>query len=189
MFLMFCLVLSSFAVYYCANMLKAENSFIGKLVYLTIFSHLWLFLVGTSLFIWFKDIQSLIVGQARYWVVGYVALFTFGTWTGIDQRYEWDLLSRTVLGCTVLAIAFSNNHKLATLNRALPGDYSYGIYLFHGLYLNIIVAKLATPGLTELLLLWLISALTAALSWHLLEKPALTLKKVSYQRLRRKWTS
>lgn len=69
-------------------------------------------------------------------------------------------------------------YALPVLRFPLQGDYSYGLFLYGFPSQQAIVALL--PGITPALLFPLATALAfvlAALSWHLLERPALHLKQ------------
>ncbi len=55
----------------------------------------------------------------------------------------------------------------------LTGDYSYGIYIYHMPVVNLLLEK----ELPQLVTCLAITVLLAVLSWHLIESPALKLKK------------
>lgn len=83
-----------------------------------------------------------------------------------------------VIGLTyvVVALGLTTLPKLPVLSR---GDYSYGIYLYHWPILQSVASFF--PGQKVWWLIFLFSfpttLLFAAASWHLIEKPALALRK------------
>lgn len=91
-------------------------------------------------------------------------------WPLIDRLLSWILLPWAVLG---FGLAYSP--WLGKLVRY--GDYSYGTYIYAFPIQQTLVYLL--PGIDHLSFLLLSFAITipvAALSWHLIEKPALSLK-------------
>jgi peptidoglycan/LPS O-acetylase OafA/YrhL len=79
------------------------------------------------------------------------------------------------LGYGVLTLGF---HRHLQLNILLPNDYSYGIYLYaFPIQQAIINVKQIDSALTLFAITMLLTLPLAMLSWHLVEKPALRLKK------------
>lgn len=87
---------------------------------------------------------------------------------------------------TSLWLAFVPDGAVRRFNRL--GDYSYGLYIYGWPVAQLII--LALPGLSAPALLALGYTFTlpmAMLSWHLVEKQALTLRFVLAERLRKLW--
>jgi len=95
--------------------------------------------------------------------------------SGLTNRLLLTAISYVGLGYFVLYLAYSI--KLPFLNLNKIGDYSYGVYIF-GYPIQQAVEQVA-PDLSLpifFLVSFSITLLLAAISWHLIEKRALTLK-------------
>lgn len=84
------------------------------------------------------------------------------------------LAGRMLLAMTVFSFAFSWRHCSEHLLRG--NDLSYGVYLYHGLAINVLAQLNWKGSQTNLLLVSAITVICAALSWLLVERPAVTLK-------------
>jgi len=178
-----CLFLASFSIYVVAFDLKTQDVFIGKLIFLTIFAHLWQFLMGVFIFLYFEKVRSALEGKVLLWVVLYLALLAIYKSVGMHELKMIVLLAaRLSMACFVISFAFSYTAVLQKGTRWLGGDYSYGTYLFHALYINLMVEYNLSSGLGALGLLLLLTYLTAYLSWQYIESPALKYKSMLLSR-------
>jgi peptidoglycan/LPS O-acetylase OafA/YrhL len=112
-------------------------------------------------------------GILRGWVALVLAGMAVGlALEGIRIEELWDIAT----GYGVLWLGFSAPTALLAYNRA--GDYSYGTYIYGFLVQQIIAAFLpnATPAVMILLALPL-AILCGALSWYVVERPVLTLRR------------
>jgi peptidoglycan/LPS O-acetylase OafA/YrhL len=83
--------------------------------------------------------------------------------------------SRPLLAAVVLAGAFTR-HELAA--RLLRGhDISYGLYLWHMIVINALVELGLLGAWRHVALAAVLAVLAAMLSWRLVERPALSLKR------------
>lgn len=81
------------------------------------------------------------------------------------------------LALTAFVFAFAYATPWYGFNRF--GDYSYGLYLW-GYPAQQVVAHMA-PGLAPVmnaLLAWVMAMAVAVVSWHIIERPAMTLKSL-----------
>jgi peptidoglycan/LPS O-acetylase OafA/YrhL len=78
-------------------------------------------------------------------------------------------------------LAMNLAYRQPTLANSIlkRNDYSYGIYIYHTPVLNFLVYKGFDSTLPTFLLAIAIVAVLAALSWHLIESPALRRKKAT----------
>ena len=106
----------------------------------------------------------------------YVALkFNRGTDNSIN------FLSFIFLGWLVFKAAYTfPNLSESILHR---NDISYGIYIYHMPIVNFMVYQNMTQSYLYLTYALLLTTVTALLSWRLVEKPALRLKKISLRRV------
>ena len=149
--------------------------------------YFWLFLAGATVATYWERLKVFFVGRAAWWLLAWAVItglyfLNTGT-TVVDYRKpNLDIVLRALLlACVVLALA----HTWPWLSRWMRGhDLSYGLYLFHmplplGLYYAGITGQawLAWASL-------LVAFLLAALSWTLVEAPALRLRpRLSQARL------
>lgn len=173
----------SFAVYYGASILLPTETATGLLLSkvlllspLSFLSWIWIFLTGCLAGRFIHLLMPLVRDRFVSWaallavvtiVSDYVPLpgilFHNGDRIGLINDLAWSM------ACLSFAYSFRN---LAT--RLLRGnDYSYGVYLFHVPVLNVLLSLgftgYALAGLSVMLV-----PLAAAISWHLVEKPAIS---------------
>lgn len=75
----------------------------------------------------------------------------------------------------VIYFAYAPTSRIWAFNRL--GDYSYGIYIYAFPVQQSIISYLPGIGVVEMFLLaWIITLLSAMLSWHFVEQPMLRLK-------------
>lgn len=138
-----------------------------------------MFLIGAGLSYSWENVRGWIEGRLWPWLAAYgtlsfidLALFNRqGIW--FPEPEPLTVPRAILLGVTVIAFA----HTWTGLSRGLRGvDLSYGVYLYH----MPLIATLHYGGIVGSLWLWplvIAGALTcAALSWFLVERPALRLK-------------
>jgi len=154
----------------CWYLLSRTDSLLFKLVRYSFVPHFYVFLIGVI----FQRLQlyksRLIYNKGLFWLVGYVALnlilvdrvnplaFTFGY--------------TVVLAFCIISLAYT----LPGISKKLlrTNDISYGIYIYHGLILTVIVQEhFAVPVMVIVLLAYI----AGYLSWILVEKPFIQKKK------------
>jgi peptidoglycan/LPS O-acetylase OafA/YrhL len=135
----------------------------GAAYYLETTARLWtLFATGCAASIWHQ----------RLWLNGWVLLALFAA-TLLVGHTDWGYLTRLLLICyTVLWFGFRSSRFTPQIAR-MP-DYSYGIYIYAFPVMTGLAALLPNLSAAALAMVNLLAVLPiAALSWHLLEKPAL----------------
>lgn len=141
-----------------------------KLLRYTFIPRFYLFMFGVALQRLQVYRSNIVRGKAPYWLAAYAMLNFVVPQVGLI--YVADEL---VLGLTVMAIAYTVPQ---TADRVLRGnDISYGVYLYHGLLINVAV-QLGLPTGP-----WSIPAMLAAAigvataSWLMIERPAMRLRR------------
>lgn len=176
-------LLSIVANAFMAPLIESE-SFVGKLAGVSLIPYLFYFLLGALVYVNYQTLSKYIEGKAA--VVGLVYflfyigasqlgnLFYPGYWPNI-----FGLINIILLIWFVFTLAFSAtglSHKILEGN-----DLSYGLYVYHGIVLNLFIHKQVPFTFTVLGIYLLLSILLALLSWKLIEQPALKLKKSKKQ--------
>ena len=127
-----------------------------------------LFGLGSLAYVWRDRIPVTILG-----LVGAVALVVIDPW-GAGRG----VLLLPLLAYAVLVVAYHPRLRWRAFNRL--GDYSYGLYIFSFPIQQILIARLGAPMVSSPVALFALAfPLTlalAAVSWHVVEQPALGLK-------------
>lgn len=149
----------------------ARETRIDKVIRYTFVGSFYLFLLGVALqrFSAFKS--KLIAGKGIYWFAAYVLLRL----TLPDLNPFTTILSYTFLGISAVAIAY-------TVPRAsemiLHGqDISYGVYIYHGLVINLLIELKMRRSLYEVGIVLVSAMVIGAVSWKFVEEPFLRKKK------------
>lgn len=158
-----------------------DDAITTKLLRVTVAPYLIFFLPGLVLYTEWDSLRRFVEGRflpAVLVFVGYsvVASNTLGLYTpSYWPTTVFGVLASLLLAWVTMAAAFT----APTLShRALRGnDLSYGLYIYHGIVLNVLVQLGMRGSFQHLALLTAASFLCAALSWRLVEKPALALKR------------
>jgi peptidoglycan/LPS O-acetylase OafA/YrhL len=143
-----------------------------KLLRYTFIPHFYLFLAGVI----FQRLRiyssKFIYGKALYWIVPYVA-FSMFFFDRMDAAY-FTVIQYLFLAFTLLSMAYT----LPTLADKLlrKNDISYGIYIYHGMSITVVVELKLVPYFN---LVYLIAGtiVMATLSWLLIEKPFIKRKE------------
>jgi peptidoglycan/LPS O-acetylase OafA/YrhL len=150
------------------------ESLFTKLAIVSVFPYLYCFLTGALMYLYWDEIKKYIERRALYWVILFI-LFCY--LTGMYPSYfprDLQILSNFLLSILTLSFAYS----LPSLGKLLKGaDISYGMYIYHMLIINSFIS-LGYVGKPEYLYLTiLITTLLSGLSWFLVERKVLSLKR------------
>lgn len=170
------------------GVLYGNETLVAKLAQVSFVPWLGLFLAGAGANRLWPKIDVLFRGQAIVWLAIYLALAvpavaTFGNHiTG--NRLPGPLC--IALFCLVLSCGYTRPNLARSVLKGT--DISYGLYLFHGPIINAYVEAtergwIQIPSLAGAFLVLLLAAIMAITSWHMIEQPALTLKKIRPSRL------
>jgi len=178
--------LGSFAAY-CVmdHQVNGPGGFTGapiafKLLHVTLAPHLWMFMLGMFLHRNFETLRARIEGRFAWYFAAYLLLVA-AQHTLIPFRstafYLGYLPSRALLALAVISAAFSARSLSTKLLRGM--DLSYGTYLYHSVVINVFVELGWLNSLAGVTGVFAASIATALLSWHFVEKPALSRKPLS----------
>jgi len=144
---------------------------IAKLLRYSFIPHFYLFLAGVIL-------QRLTVYQSRFiynkglfWLLAYI-LFSLAL-PGYFNPAIFLFIKNLFLAITIIAMAYTKPKLSTSLLRG--NDISYGIYIYHGLILTVIVQQKWVPSVNIYLVILLAYA-AGYLSWILIERPFIRMK-------------
>lgn len=145
--------------------------------------YFWIFGMGMMLRLFWDKVSFLFENRAMFWLPAYIIFsqhgFTHGYFLeGLDFHNAVNpttVTRMTLLGLTTISCALSFK---GTSNAVLRGvDLSYGIYLWHMLFVTLFIAY----GVTGYWWLWIVvpacAVAAAAISRYAVELPALRLKR------------
>ena len=126
---------ASFAVY-CATL--GSKHLVSKLIYVTPVAHLWLFAIGALFYLYFAEAYSL---AKRIPVVAPLAVYlAFGLIVAPHLERPLSLMIGTPLMLSaIFSLGVAAPPVAATILRGT--DISYGVYVFHMLVVNFLVAE------------------------------------------------
>jgi len=116
--------------------------------------------------------SGLIHGKAALWIAGYLLFHYFAPHNAL-----LNVVRLLFLGVCTISIAYT----LPELSKRFLGktDISYGIYIYHGLLLNIFVQLGWIGGWDNALAVFALTILCGFLSWIFVEKPCVQRKKIT----------
>jgi peptidoglycan/LPS O-acetylase OafA/YrhL len=168
---------ASFVIEYCTDRALAAGSQGAKYVHLTLAPYLYMFLFG---FLAQRNIGRLlpaIRGSAVWWTAA-----ALGAGLLHEHLQEFGLLAfalkalaRVTLALSTLSAAYSIPTLADRLLRRQ--DFSYGIYIYHCLVINVLVSHGYIESLQWYALAVLLTFGLGAASWYLVESRALALKR------------
>ena len=149
---------------------------------MSLIPHLFWFLFGAIMYVNWNLIKKFIEGRFLYYFIPYLCLLIFNdSFPKVGIHPEMHI--RSVIGffmnimLSVMTISAAFSFKSAS--KILKGhDLSYGIYLYHGLVINIWMEFSDYRSMWLYLLIYIITMGCAWLSWRYIEKPSLSLKNV-----------
>lgn len=142
----------------------------AKVIRYSFLPHFYIFLCGVILQRLSASTNPLIEGKGLYWVAAFL-LFTYL----VPHSTFYTIFSLLLLGILTISLAYTLP-GIAT--KLLKGnDISYGVYIYHGLIVNIFVQLGLIGHYKYLAMIMAITYVLAFISWKLIEKPMLRRKK------------
>ncbi|MBU2707723.1 acyltransferase [Zooshikella marina] len=161
------------------------NNVIFKILVVSFIPWIWMFLVGVFFQKNFEYFYSMLSGKffyllPLYCLVSYVTVDVFG-W---DKGNGINPIAFLLLATTIFSFAYSFTQ---TSNYLLKGnDFSYGIYIYHIPVINVLMYFGYLHTSSYLYLVLTVVLLLGVLSWFLVEKPCMKLKKRQFNTLKDK---
>ncbi len=152
-----------------------------KLLGVTVAPYFYMFLVGVLIQRNLGIVSRVIKGRTLQLLAAYVLLAIVAARMGIDYGGNYiNPASAIVLGLLTISFAFSFP---GLSERVLHGnDISYGVYIYHMVIVNALIALALFGPWTQYLVMLLLTLAIALLSWKFVERPALSHKVQSMHR-------
>jgi peptidoglycan/LPS O-acetylase OafA/YrhL len=150
----------------------SQETLIFKFIAVSLFPYLFYFCIGILFYINFDLIKGMIASKFTFWLLVFLSYNICFSW--ILRLYSsnyfpgfFGLIYTIILGFLIFSFAFS----FRTLGSKVlkTNDFSYGIYIYHGLLLNIFVG-LNLNSQDYIVYFSLLTFLFSYISWNLIEK-------------------
>lgn len=154
---------------------RTQDSLPVKLLGVTVLPYLYIFIVGIVLQRNLEMIKKYLVDRALVWLFFYLcasALFSYMGLTNAGNNINPVLA--ILIAFLTLSFALTGTAKLSGLLK--DNDISYGVYIYHMVFVNLLIHLNAFPSAINFLIMLVCTVLMALMSWRFVEKPALSLK-------------
>ena len=166
------LLLISFGFYYYITEISSKNLLYEKLIGVSILPYLFYFLFGMTLYRYKDNLLKYVEDK----VIVYLGLYVIMNMIQIDM-FLYDILKQVVLSVFIFSFVFS--YKYVSYKILGNNDFTYGVYIYHMLIINVMVEKGIMGGVQNLMIVLVLSLICGLLSYFLVEKPFLNMKKKS----------
>lgn len=152
------------------------ESLIFKLVGVSFIPWVYLFVLGVLLQRNQNFVRRYIAGKSFIWLVVYIVVIIVSGLLGLVNHGNYmNPLASSCLG--ILCIALAYQFRKNPLRKILQNDLSYGLYLYHGLIINVFIQTEWSCNAEGIAIMILLSLFLAALSWFTIERPAMVFTK------------
>jgi peptidoglycan/LPS O-acetylase OafA/YrhL len=150
--------------------------FLVKLFGVSVAPYFWMFLIGVAIQRNFGWLGPFLVGHGGVWLAGYATIVSISMSLGIRTGTNTpNPVVMIVLALAVVACAYTKPGLAARLLR--DNDVSYGVYIYHAVFLNASIAIGMRTGLATLGAILATTYVVAWVSWKVIEHPALRKKR------------
>lgn len=170
----------SLGFYYYIHYISANTLTYEKLIKVSILPYLFYFLIG--MFLYKK--REFTQGYLEDKIFVYLAIYALVCYLHVDF-FVYDVLRQLAFALFVFSFVFS--YKNLSYKLMKHNDFTYGVYIYHMPIVNILVQLGLLGGVQNLILVLVLSLVCGILSYFLIEKPFLSMKKKSlYNQLHNK---
>ena len=165
-----------FDLFFQENRIFFGNEIWFKLFSVSILPYLWMFLIGVLFQRHWTVIEKIVENKFYLWLVFSVCTILAAPY--FDFLYSSNHPSIVFFVILVLFLSSFAVHKNGTLSKLLLGnDISYGVYIYHMIVINFMLQSDLTNDKYLLLISVGVTFVLSLLSWKIIEKPFLHLKK------------
>lgn len=171
------LIAASFGLLYAGH---GSGAWTSKAIKLTALPWIGIFCLGVLAQRNFASIRPLVEGRFLLFLIGFIAISAASHFApafpliGFGGGNYLGILNYMALFGLCLSLAYS--YRGASRAVLAGNDFSYGLYILHMPVINVLVES-GYFGPSAMCAAMAITAILAVLSWFLVEKPALSLKK------------
>tara|TARA_B100002019_G_scaffold119888_1_gene102919 strand:+ start:672 stop:1751 length:1080 start_codon:yes stop_codon:yes gene_type:complete len=162
--------------------IQGSESYLAiKFFGVTVLPYLYIFMVGVILQRNIFFVRQFLADKAVYWLIIYLASVILLAY--LDFNYKGNYLNpllAILLSLLTVSFAYSYSFKLGNILRG--NDISYGVYIYHMVFVNLLIHINEFAPMVNFILVVMCTVSAALISWRLIEKPALALKKYSVRR-------
>jgi peptidoglycan/LPS O-acetylase OafA/YrhL len=160
---------------------NSHDLFIDKLLHVSILPHLFVFIIGVAFYKFFNHLKKFVEDKFLVWFL----LFIVFSYLSLVFKLESYLFVKLIKWVFFSFLVFSFAFSFRGLSQKIlyGNDYTYGIYIYHAVILNIFVELNLVDRLEYLLYVVILSLFFGVVSWHIIEKPILKLKKYSIKNI------
>lgn len=152
-----------------------------KLFGVTVLPYLYMFMFGVLLQKNRFFVERYLANKVYIWlgifIVSVVISYYFGL--AYSGNYLNPILALLISFLTI-SMAYSYTERFSELLHG--NDISYGVYIYHMVFVNLLVHLKFFNPVINLILMTICTVVIALISWRVIEKPALSLKKYSVKR-------
>lgn len=155
-----------------------ESLLIHKLFGVTVFPYLYMFLTGVLIQKNIFFIKRYLQNKFYFWLMEYMLLSLIFSWFGFKNTGNH---INPILSINLALIIISFAYSCSGLSKKLLKDFdiSYGIYIYHMVFVNILVSIGSVKTIYSMFVCCLLTFSAAIISWKYIEKPSLILKSFS----------
>ena len=177
-FVTICIIILA-GISYKFNSFKVGNEALAvKIFGVTVIPYLYIFLLGVILQRNLSFIERCLAGRAYLWVAAYLAGVGVSSYIDLSSTgNNINPFQAALLSLAVVSIAYSNTSRFSYILRG--NDISYGVYIYHMIFVNFIIQADCLSAELTLPVMMLLTVFSALISWKVVEKPSLRLKKSS----------
>lgn len=153
-----------------------------KLLGVSIFPYFIFFAIGIFIYINFDKAKKFLEGKLVYWLSCFILFSSSVNFFNIDFSVSyWPNFVELFYFVLLAGLIFSFAYFKLPNWLIIKNDFSYGIYLFHGILLNIVIEASLIQYDYQILFLVLVVLLFSCFSWFIIEKPCLEFKKQKHK--------
>jgi peptidoglycan/LPS O-acetylase OafA/YrhL len=155
-----------------------SDSIVTKLIGVSLFPYLYMFIFGILLQRNLNFVKIYLSKNAIFFLILYL-IVTISSFL-LEFRYSGNYLnpvSSFFLSLLVISTAYTSESRFSSILNGY--DISYGIYIYHMVFVNVLIQLNYMSPLMNLLAMIIITIFTALISWKFIEKPSLSLKRYS----------
>ncbi len=176
-FLLILIFLLSFVVFnYDLN--SNKEIFYNKFLHIFIAPYLFIFIIGIYFYKYFEILKKYLVDKILLWFFVFIVYNLIVKYFEINEsNYLISTIKWLIFSFFIFSFVFSFRNLSYKIFKG--NDYTYGIYIYHMLIINVMVYLNYVAQIKYIIITIVLSIFSGILSWHIIEKPFLKLKKNS----------